>query len=152
MKLQVEHVFQVSRDVLWQVLHDQTRMADWIPGCDKLEEIEPDRFAATMKIGVGAIKGTYKGTVQIGEKQEPSQYTLAVEGSAAPGFVRGKALMKLHVEDNNVTRLVIDADAQVGGLIASVGQRFVSGIAKQLTRELLANIEQSLQPKPEATA
>ena len=68
MKLQVEHVFQVSRDVLWQVLHDQTRMADWIPGCDKLEEIGPDRFAATMKIGVGAIKGTYKGTVQVTEK------------------------------------------------------------------------------------
>jgi carbon monoxide dehydrogenase subunit G len=38
----------------------------------------------------------------------------------------------------------------VGGLIASVGQRFVSGIAKQLMRELLVNIEQSL--KPETTA
>ena len=150
MKLQGEHVFQVSRDVLWQVLHDQTRMADWIPGCDKLEEIGPDRFAATMKIGVGAIKGTYKGTVQVTEKQEPSQYTLAVEGNAAPGFVRGKALMKLQVEDGNATRLVIDADVQVGGLIASVGQRFVSGIAKQLMRELLVNIEQSL--KPETTA
>ena len=150
MKLQAEHVFQVSRDVLWQVLHDQTRMADWIPGCDKLEEIGPDRFAATMKIGVGAIKGTYKGTVQVTEKQEPSQYTLAVEGNAAPGFVRGKALMKLQVEDGNATRLVIDADVQVGGLIASVGQRFVSGIAKQLMRELLVNIEQSL--KPETTA
>ena len=150
MKLQVEHVFQVSRDVLWQGLHDQTRMADWIPGCDKLEEIGPDRFAATMKIGVGAIKGTYKGTVQVTEKQEPSQYTLAVEGNAAPGFVRGKALMKLQVEDGNATRLVIDADVQVGGLIASVGQRFVSGIAKQLMRELLVNIEQSL--KPETTA
>ena len=58
--------------------------------------------------------------------------------------------MKLQVEDDNVTRLVIDADAQVGGLIASVGQRFVSGIAKQLMRELLVNIEQSL--KPETTA
>ena len=150
MKLQVEHVFQVSRDVLWQVLHDQTRMADWIPGCDKLEEIGPDRFAATMQIGIGAIKGTYKGTVQVTEKQEPSQYTLAVEGNAAPGFVRGKALMKLQVEDGNATRLVIDADVQVGGLIASVGQRFVSGIAKQLMRELLVNIEQSL--KPETTA
>ena len=125
-------------------------MADWIPGCDKLEEIGPDRFAATMQIGIGAIKGTYKGTVQIADKQEPAQYTLAVEGSAAPGFVRGKALMKLQVEDDNVTRLVIDADVQVGGLIASVGQRFVSGIAKQLMRELLVNIEQSL--KPETTA
>ena len=142
--------FKCRRDVLWQVLHDQTRMADWIPGCDKLEEIGPDRFAATMKIGVGAIKGTYKGTVQVTEKQEPSQYTLAVEGNAAPGFVRGKALMKLQVEDGNATRLVIDADVQVGGLIASVGQRFVSGIAKQLMRELLVNIEQSL--KPETTA
>ncbi|HBO91020.1 MAG TPA: carbon monoxide dehydrogenase, partial [Acidobacteria bacterium] len=110
----------------------------------------PDRFAATMQIGIGAIKGTYKGTVQIADKQEPAQYTLAVEGSAAPGFVRGKALMKLQVEDDNVTRLVIDADVQVGGLIASVGQRFVSGIAKQLMRELLVNIEQSL--KPETTA
>jgi carbon monoxide dehydrogenase subunit G len=79
--------------------------------------------------------------VRIGEKEFPSRYVLAVEGKAAPGFVRGSALMQLSACDADQTVLTVSAEAHVGGLLASVGQRYLNGIATQLTKQLLQNIE-----------
>lgn len=141
MNIDVEHTYAVSRETLWNLLHDPARMARWIPGCEKLEAAGPDRYAVTLKVGVAAIKGTYTGSVQIRDKEFPSRYTLAIEGSAAPGFVRGTATMELAEQAANQTKLSVKGQAQVGGLIASVGQRFLTGIARQLTQQLLDNIE-----------
>jgi uncharacterized protein len=140
----------VSRETLWSLLHDASRMRHWIPGCEQLEPIGPERYAATLKVGVAAIKGSYTGYVQISEKEFPSRYVLAVEGKAAPGFVRGTAVMRLDAKDSNTTMLTVDADGHVGGLIASVGQRFLNGIATQLTQQLLDNIEKEVLRPVEA--
>jgi hypothetical protein len=138
------HVFPVGREALWRVLHDARQMARWIPGCERLEEVAPDRYAATLKVGVAAIKGTYTGFVEIRDKQFPDRYTLAVEGTATPGFVKGTAAIELTDLGGGQTKLVVNGDAQVGGLIASVGQRFLTGIARQMTQQLLKNIEKEV--------
>jgi carbon monoxide dehydrogenase subunit G len=139
--IDVEHTYPVSRETLWDLLHDPVRMAAWIPGCEKLDAVGPDRYAATMKIGVAAVKGTYTGFVQVADKQYPSSYSLTVDGSAPLGIVRGVATLELSELANCRTRLRVRTEAQVGGLIASVGQRFLSGIARQLTEQVLRNIE-----------
>lgn len=139
-----EHTFQVPREELWRVLHDAKQMANWIPGCERLELVGPDRYAATLKVGVAAIKGSYTGFVEIKDKQFPERYTLSVEGSATPGFVRGVATLELSEIGSAQTRLVVTGNAQVGGLIASVGQRFITGIARQMTQQLLRNIEREV--------
>jgi len=139
-----EHVFPVGREELWAVLHDAQQMAKWIPGCERLEEIAPDRYAATLKVGVASIKGSYTGVVEILDKHFPDHYTLAVEGRATPGFVKGTAKLELSAMSDGRTKLVVNGDAQVGGLIASVGQRFLAGIARQMTQQLLKNIEKEV--------
>jgi carbon monoxide dehydrogenase subunit G len=138
------HTFSVGREQLWRVLHDSRQMARWIPGCERLEEIGPDRYAATLKVGVAAIKGSYTGFVEIRDKQFPERYTLDVQGTATPGFVKGIARIELIDAGNGQTELVINGDAQVGGLIASVGQRFLTGVARQMTQQLLKNIEKEV--------
>ena len=145
MNIDLSHVLPASRETVWQLLHDPARMAGWIPGCDRLEESGPDIYTATLSVGVAAVKGTYTGTVEIKDKAFPSRYTLVVEGNGQPGFVRGTAAMELTEEGADQTRLAITAQAQVGGLIASVGQRFLGGIAKQLTKQMLQSIEQELR-------
>jgi carbon monoxide dehydrogenase subunit G len=139
-----EHTFPVPREELWRVLHDAQHMSRWIPGCERLEQIGPDRYAATLKVGVASIKGSYTGFVEVRDKEFPDRYTLAVEGNASPGFVKGLARLELFDTGGGTTRLVVNGDAHVGGLIASVGQRFLTGIARQMTQQLLRNIEREL--------
>ena len=140
----MEHVFPVPRERLWEVLLDSEQIASFIPGCEKMEETAPDRYAATLKIAVAAVKGTYTGIVEIRDREFPSSYTLFVEGSAAPGFVQGVAKMELSDTDEGHTRLSMKAEAQVGGLIASVGQRFLTGIARQMTKQMFRNVEKAV--------
>ena len=77
-----------------------------------------------MKIGVAAIKGTFEGKVRLFDLEPPTRYRMALEGSGGPGFVRGEAGMELSDADGG-TRVGYSADVQVGGLIASVGQRML---------------------------
>jgi carbon monoxide dehydrogenase subunit G len=83
---------------------------------------------------VAAIKGTYKGKVAIVEKDPPNSYTLQVEGSGGPGFVKGSAKIVLE-PDGDATRVRVEGDGQVGGMLAGVGQRMLPGVAKMLMNQ-----------------
>jgi hypothetical protein len=122
---------------------DPTAIAKVLPGCETLEEVEPDKFQATLKIGVAAVKGTYSGSVQMLDKTPPHRYRMLIDGSGTPGFVKGEATVTLTPQDGQ-TVLSYDADTQVGGLIASVGQRIVGGAAKLIINQALKHLEEEL--------
>ena len=145
MNIKTDHVFQVPRQQLWDLLLDAKRLANCIPGCEKMQEDGPDQYTAILKVGVASVKGTYTGRVELRDKQPPSHYKLAVEGKAAPGYVRGLAAMDLAEQGPRETRLTVNGDVEVGGLIASVGQRFLSGIAVQMAKLFFKNIEKELE-------
>ena len=144
MKIEVDHLFPAAQQELWDLLHDPARLTLCIPGCEQMQESGRDTYTATLKIGVASVKGTYLGQVQISEQRAYSDYKMSVEGSGAPGFVRGYASIGLLDEGERQTRLSIQGEAQVGGLIASVGQRFLHGIARQMIGTFFRNIEKEL--------
>jgi hypothetical protein len=76
-------------------------------------------------------------------------YTMAVDGRGAPGFV--KAVAKVHVEaDGDGTRVFYDADAQVGGKIASVGQRLLDTSARAIVRQSLDGLRDNIRLRADA--
>ena len=140
MKIEGSYTFKASRERVWDLLLDPKIMAQCMPGCEGLEEVGPDQYEATMKIGIAAVKGTYKGKVSIKEKQAPVHYVLSGEGSGGPGFIQGEMAMDLD-EKNGETVLRYSADAKVGGLIAGVGQRMIGGIAKVTVAQFFKKME-----------
>jgi hypothetical protein len=92
------------------------------------------------------VKGTFEGKVRLTDKKPPESYKMAVEGSGGPGFIRGETLIKLSDADNG-TRVAYSADVQVGGLIASVGQRMLGGVSKMLADKFFGKMSELLQGK-----
>ena len=137
MKVEGAYSFPGSPEKVWSLLLDPESLRSCIPGCESLTETAPDQWDAVMKIGVAAIKGTYKGKVAIADKQPPAGYTLQVEGSGGPGFVKGAAKISLSPEADG-TKVSVDGDGQVGGMIAGVGQRMLPGVAKMLMNQFFA--------------
>ena len=131
MKIEGTHDIPASQDKVWAAFLDPDTLAKAIPGCEGLEEIGPGEYKAVMKVGVAAIKGTFEGRVRLMDLEPPNRYRMAVEGKGGPGFVRGEAKMALAPIDGG-TRVAYDSDVQVGGLIASVGQRMLGGVSKML--------------------
>jgi uncharacterized protein len=131
MKLEGAYDVPAPRQKVYEAFLDPTQLKQAIPGCEKLEAIGPDEYKATMKVGVGGVKGTFEGKVRLTEKNPPESYKMAVEGSGGPGFIRGEAVISL-AEAGEGTRVSYSADLQVGGLIASVGQRMLGGVSKMM--------------------
>ncbi|MBI2992441.1 MAG: carbon monoxide dehydrogenase, partial [Deltaproteobacteria bacterium] len=84
MKIEGSYTFKAPRQRVWDVLLDPKIIAQCMPGCEGLTELAPDRYEATMKVGIAAVKGSYKGKISIKEKAAPSHYVLSGEGSGGP--------------------------------------------------------------------
>jgi carbon monoxide dehydrogenase subunit G len=152
LKISGVHAFPAEPQQLWNVLLDPASLQRCIPGCEQMLEDLQDHYTATLKIGVASVKGTYKGQVAIRDKKQFSDYKIMVEGSGKPGFVRGEAAIVLLPKSGLETQLVIDGEAQVGGLIASVGQRLLHGIARQMIGTFFRNVEKELARGEAASA
>ena len=140
MKIEGTYTFNAPRQKVWQILLDPKIMAQCMPGCESMNQIGPDQYEAVMKVGVASVKGIYKGKVSIKEKEEPSHYVLSGEGSGGPGFMQGDVSINLE-ESNGQTLLKYSTDAKVGGLIASIGQRMLNGVAKMMVDQFFKKIE-----------
>lgn len=143
MKIEGTADIPAPRERVWAALQDPDTLAKALPGCDRLEEVGPGEFKAVMKVGVGPIKGTFDGKVRLSDLEPPSRYRMALEGTGSPGFVRGEAWMQLS-EIETGTRVAYSADVQVGGLIASVGQRMLGGVSKMMLDQFFSRMTEIL--------
>lgn len=153
MKLSGTAQLSAPPDRVWAALNDPDVLARTIPGCEQLAETGPDEYRLTVSAGVASIKGTYLGRVRISDRAEPTSYVLHASGSGGPGTVSAECLVRLATEGDG-TVVSYEADAVIGGVIAGVGQRVLSGVAKKMAGQFFANVDRELQPatagEPEA--
>jgi hypothetical protein len=142
-KISGQYTLDALQEKVWAFLMNPEAIAKVMPGCEQLEEMAPDTYKATLKLGIAAVKGTYTGSVQLLDKISPAHYRMLIDGSGAPGFVKGEATIDLAEQDGK-TVLSYDADVQVGGLIANVGQRMIGGVAKLIINQSLKKLEEEL--------
>ena len=140
MELVGEHTFQASQQQVWDLLLDPGMLRQCLPGCEKFEQIGDDEYAATMKIGIAMIKGTFNGRVKITDKVAPESYTMEVEGSGPQGQVSGVGKLTL-VENDGTTTVKYSGDANVRGTIARVGARMVQPAARQIVGQFFGCLE-----------
>ena len=131
MKISGRYSFPGPTKQVWDLLTDIKALQHCTPGCKEMAEIGPDEYKATMEIGVGPINGSFSGKIRMVDKEEPNRYKLHVEGSGAVGFVKGEGLLELQEEEAEKTAVLVSGEAQVGGLVAGVGQRLLEGVSKQ---------------------
>ena len=85
MRLSGSRVFRAQPEALWEFLLTPERLRRCLPGCERFEADGPDTFEATMRLGIGFLKGTYSGTIGVSERQYPDSLVLTVQGGGALG-------------------------------------------------------------------
>ena len=108
---------------------DSNAIAACLPGCRELRPLGDDRYQADLTIGVAAVSGSFAATIALLDKVPPQSYRLTVEATGKPGFARGSAAIVLTPQEGG-TAVTVTAQAEVGGLIARVGQRMIEGVAR----------------------
>ncbi len=143
MKLAGDYLFEASVQDVWDALFDPAVLAAAMPGCEKLDVVDGD-YVGVMTIKIGPISGKFTGKVRLEDKDEPKRYRMIVDGRGGPGFVKATATIALAPE-GNATRLTYDADAQIGGKIASVGERLVDASARAITKQSLDGLHENIK-------
>ena len=80
---------------------------------------------------MGPVKVRFEGSVTLSDLDPPHGYQIVGEGQGGvAGFAKGTCQVSLG-EEGEETLLRYRADAQVGGKLAQIGSRMISGVAKK---------------------
>lgn len=145
MKISGSYTLPVAPERAYQILQDPAILARAMPGCESLEKIGPDEYRMKMKVLLAAISGQFDGKVRIADQSPPTSFRLIVEGSGRIGFLKGDGLLTLSPAatvpvfpatalEPTSTIVSYQGEAQVGGTLAAVGQRFIDGTAKMMIK------------------
>jgi len=150
MKIEGTQKLHAPRDRVYAALTDPRILQRCIPGCESLEKTEENTYAATLKAGVGAIKGTFKGEVRLEDMRPPEHYRIVVEGKGGVGFAKGSADFDL--EDQGDAALIkYSGELQIGGTLAGVGQRMIEAAAKMMAARFFAALEAEVRVDSDTT-
>lgn len=144
MKLAATYAFDAQPEKVFAALLDPAVLQKCIDGCEKMEKTGEDSYDAHLKVGIASLKGSYVGKIRIDDKKPPESFTLHVEGKGGPGWMKGKANIRILPKENG-TELVCNSEGQVGGLIAAVGSRLVESAGKKMSDEFFRKLGEHLK-------
>ena len=142
MQIKGDYTVSAPRERVWEYFTTPELLKQCIPGCEELKPLGDDSFEATIKVGVAMIKGVYKGSVKIENKQPPSAYRLGIQGESKIGFVNGACDFTLEETEENQTSVNLAGELTIGGKLARVGQRIIGGASKMMIGKFFNEVEQ----------
>ena len=142
-----EFTVPVGSDQAFDLLTDLERVAPCLPGAT-LEEVDGDAYTGKVKVKVGPITVTYRGTAEVVEKDaDAGMAFIAAKGKEARGSGTASAdvtaTLRAEGEDRTAVTVVTDLaitgkPAQFGrGVMADVGTKLISTFAERLEQMIL---------------
>lgn len=144
MKIEGTYTVPATSDLVYQQLLDPDALAHALPGCEELIPNSDGSYQAKMKVGVAAIKGTYQGRVEILDPNPPERFRMRVNAQGKGGFLKGEGLVVLTSMDSK-TVVSYSGETQVGGMIASVGQRMVQAATRKIVDQFFQAFAKQFQ-------
>ena len=147
MKLEGEHIFKGPREAVWEMLRDPDALSTAIPGAQSLNKISDQEFDGVINLRMGPVSGSFSGKVTLSKEVPPTNFTLTAEGRGAPGFAKGVGDVELIDQGDGTTLMKYSGEMQIGGMLASVGQRMVDSVSKSMFRQGFEAMDNTLEAK-----
>jgi hypothetical protein len=144
MELSGDHLFDAPQALVWEALQDPNVLGSVMPGGKGFEKIGENQYSGVLEVKVGPVQGTFQGKITLSDIQPPESYKIEVDGKGAPGFVKATGGLRLEARGSQ-TFMEYTGQAQIGGRIASVGQRLVDSAARSIVRQSLDALNEYLK-------
>src|SRR5215203_1409753 len=142
MELNGERIIPASIDATWAALNDPEILKACIAGCESLESVGDDGFAAVVAMKIGPVSARFKGSLKLTNVSPPTGYTINFDGQGGvAGFGRGSADVALSEASAGATKLAYHARATVGGKMAQIGSRLIDATAAKITDDFFKAFE-----------
>ena len=129
---------------VWEVVIDPNKIGKCLPDLKTLEVGADNTFTAVARVGIGFMKGDFKFRLAIVEQNPPAHARLKGTGSSAGSSVSMDTSIDL-AEAEGGTKLTYVADVQIGGTLASVGQRVIGGTVEKTVAQVFECVKKQLE-------
>ena len=131
---------------LFAFLTDVERVAPCLPGAS-IDGRDGDDYTGSMKVKVGPITGTYKGTMRFLEQDEDAlRAVMSARAAEVDGQGHAEAKITTRIEgagdDASVVRM--ETDLQMRGRVAQFGRGAMEKISQRMFDEFARNLEREM--------
>jgi carbon monoxide dehydrogenase subunit G len=147
MKIEGEHIFKGPRKVVYEMFNDPNVLATAVPGMQSLTKTDETHYQGAINLRIGPVSGSFAGTLAITDEVPPESCTLSVDGKGAPGYARGVGKVHFTEQADGTTLLNYSGDVNIGGTLASVGQRMIDSVAKSMIKTAFETLDKTLEAK-----
>lgn len=142
-----DFTFDAPQNLVWEALQDPAVLSSVMPGGEEFAQIGENEYTGALKVKVGVVQGVFNAQIKLSDIVAPESYRIAVDGSGAPGFVKATGGIQLEALGADQTFMAYTGSAQIGGRIASVGQRLLDTTARSIIRQSLEGLNEYLRVK-----
>lgn len=125
------YTFKASKEAVYDTMMSVDALQHCLPGAEEMVEIGPDTYRATLNIGIAGIKGVYVCTITTTNQVPNESWTLAVEGQAKQGQLKGIGNFVIKDEGEG-TALSYEGEANMMGPLAGVAQRVMGPASRMI--------------------
>jgi uncharacterized protein len=157
--MRFENQFDVDAPLesVWEAVLDVERVAPTVPGAQVLERTGDDAYQVAIKVKVGPMSMTYRGEVEITERDEAAHRAVMkarAKEARGQGMADADVTMVLRGE-NGRTAATVTTDVELSGKAATMGQGVLQDVAGRLVETFAKNLASMLEggePSPVAAA
>jgi carbon monoxide dehydrogenase subunit G len=154
--VQLEHSFSIPAgiDEAWKILLDVERIGPCLPGT-VIQSVDGDAVTGTVKVKLGPINLTYKGTANFVEKDETAHRAVVdAQGRDARGTSTAAALVTARLsEEDGTTTVHVNTELDITGKPAQFGHSVMADVGSKLLGQFADALAATLRgPEPEPAA
>jgi len=140
-------VIPVAADRAWEFLMDIPAVSRCVPGVESIEQVDDDTYIGALKVKVGPIGVTLKGTVTVAERDRAgyrSRMTVQASDKRLNSAVSAQAVMTLVPRSDTETVMQIHTESSILGKLGEFGQAVMRKKADQIIAEFARNMAREL--------
>ncbi|MDA0162211.1 SRPBCC domain-containing protein [Solirubrobacter ginsenosidimutans] len=138
--VELDHSFSTGKpaDYNWDAVLDLDRIIPCVEGGKVIELENPDLAKAEIKVKMGAMSMTFKGTVEVAAKDEVAKHAiLRIKSKDTGGSGYANADVAFTLNDGGGT---IHTEAKITGKAASMGEGVVSTVLDALIKDFTTKL------------
>jgi uncharacterized protein len=140
--VRLDHSFTTDKpiDEMWAAILDLERLVPCVEGGSVSERTAPDSVKAEIRVKMGAMSLTYKGTVEVAEHDDENHKALLkVKSREAGGQGYANADVEFSLANGGGT---IHTEAQISGKAASMGEGVMVTVLDALINDFTGKLAQ----------
>ncbi|HEY6237134.1 MAG TPA: SRPBCC family protein [Candidatus Elarobacter sp.] len=129
-------------DRVWTLLKDIPKVATCIPRAEITDVVDDRTYRAKVSVKVGPVEVSYRAVITVESLDDATRTAkFHVKGDEARG--RGGVtadVVSTAAEAGGKTHVVLRTDAQISGIVATVGGRLIEAVAQKTVAAFASNL------------